>query len=72
MQHGEFPLCNPRRADKAASVVDNPDNPDNADNHDNLYNFDNNRYQISYNGDCDRVGFSIARIPTKKGRHKQL
>ena len=48
MQHGEFPLCNPRRADKAASVVDNPDN---ADNHDNSYNFDNNRHQISYDGD---------------------
>ena len=45
MQHGEFPLCNARRADKAASVVDNLDN---ADYHDN---FDNNRYQISYDGD---------------------
>ena len=54
MQHGEFPLCNPRRADKAASVVDNPDN---ADNHDNPYNFDNNRHQISYDG--DRVGSAI-------------
>ena len=56
MQHGEFPLCNPRRADKAASGVDNPDNADNPDNHDN---FDNNQHQISYDGDGDRVGSAI-------------
>ena len=63
MQHGEFPLCNPRRADKAVSVVDNADNADyhdyqdNHDNHDNHDNFDNNRHQISYDG--DRVGSAI-------------